>query len=74
MPRSLPISLTDEQWTALQWEANGFGRSPEDHVLIALGSALAETVRRYRETQWATRRRTLEGDATLAAMVDRATP
>ena len=74
MPRSLPISLTDEQWTALQWDAKNFGRSAEAHLLIALTPLLAETFRRYAEAQWAVRRRTIDADPALAAMVDRATP
>ena len=74
MPRALPISLTDEQWTALQWDAKKFGRTAEAHALAALAPSLTDMIRRYTEALWAVRRSTLDRDLALAATVDAKAP
>ena len=74
MPRSLPISLTDEQWTALQWDAKKFGRTAEAHALAALAPTFTDMIRRYADALWAVRRSTLDSDLALAATVDAKAP
>ena len=72
MPATVTLKLTDAQRTALAWEAEAFKTSIEDRLLMWLRPSLEDCCRRYDDTQWHTRRHTLEMDAKLAALVDRA--
>ena len=69
---TVTLTLTDEQFNALTWEAVAFKTALDVRLLTILEPALSECIRRYRDTQWQTRRRTLDSDTELAAMIDRA--
>lgn len=57
---------------ALAWEATAYKVTPGERLALLVQPLISEMSRRYRDTQWQLRRRTLEADAQLAAMVDRA--
>ena len=69
---TVTLTLTDEQLAAVTWEAAAFTVSPEQRLSTLLEPMLADTCRRYTDAQWQNRRRTLERDAQLTAMIDRA--
>lgn len=69
---TVTLTLTEEQMVALAWEAAAYKVAPHERLASLVQPLISEMSRRYRDTQWQIRRRTLEADAQLAAMVDRA--
>lgn len=75
MPPPAPqvtLTLTEEQMMTLVWDAASYKITPAERLMSLVQPLIAEMSRRYHDTQWQTRRRVLEADATLAALVDRA--
>lgn len=72
MPRTVTLTLTDDQFTAVSWEAAKYHVSVEVRLLALLRPSLHDTSRRYIDTLWEERRRTLEANHVLAAQVDAA--
>lgn len=69
---TLTLMLTEEQAVVLAWEAAAYKVTPAERLAALVQPLISEMSRRHRETQWQTRRRVLEADAQLAAVVDRA--
>jgi hypothetical protein len=69
---AVTLSLTDEQYAALLSDSARFGVTPDVRLLSLLRASLDDVTRRYLEARWQSRRKAIEGDATLAALVDAA--
>lgn len=66
------VPFSDEQHAAATAEATRFGVTVNALLVKLLAPALDDIVRRYRDLAWQSRRRTLEANPDLAALVDAA--
>lgn len=69
---TVTLILTEEEMAALAWEAKVYQSTPAARVLVIVQPILTEIMQRWAAARWDARRRVLEADATLAAIVDRA--
>lgn len=68
----IPITLwlAEDEHAAIAAQATTYGRTPEGHVRIWIADPLAQALRAQQADQWDRRRKVIETDADVAAVVD----
>lgn len=70
MARDVTLMLTDEQYAAVLYSATARSETVPARMLAWLEPALDDAIRQFHSARWERRRRTLDANAALAAIVD----